>query len=64
MKQMAHDKTTRTNGSPAFHPSSFLRNWMTVWKRFVEVILYRFCFIIGALPTALKRTTTARYRMS
>lgn len=47
-----------TNGSPAFHPSSFLKNCITVWNRFDDVILYKFCFMIGAFPTALKRTTT------
>jgi hypothetical protein len=48
-----------TKGSPALHPSSLRKNWITAWKRFETVTLKKFCFIIGAFPTALKRTTTA-----
>ena len=47
-----------TRGSPLCHPSSFLKNWITAWNRLVAVILYMFCFMIGAFPTPLKRTTT------
>ena len=31
---------------------------MTAWNLLEAVILYRFCFMIGAFPTALNRTTT------
>lgn len=48
----------RTSGSPAGQPNSFLRNWMTAWNLFWAEILYMFCFIIGAFPTPLNRTTT------
>jgi len=48
----------RNTGSVGFNPNSFLRNAITAWKRFDEVILKKFCFMIGAEPVALNRTTT------
>ena len=37
--EKSYSDLPHTKASPLFHPSSFLKNWITVWKRLDAVIL-------------------------